>query len=93
MALVQRVSAHRLEEMPDRSVAVLGELNDPTNRYFTDVLVMADDSELRRARLALVQRIAALLDGIADLSQLQGFWACFPVRFAVRRRCAVRHDA
>ena len=36
---------------------------------------MADDPAVRQARLALVQRIAALpvIYGIADLSQLQGF--------------------
>jgi glycyl-tRNA synthetase len=72
-----RVAAHRLEETPDRHVSMLGEilrdLKDPINRYFTDVLVMADDPDLRSARLALVQRVAALPDGIADLSQLQGF--------------------
>jgi glycyl-tRNA synthetase len=72
-----RVAAHRLEKTPERRVSVLGEilrdLKDPINRYFTDVLVMADDPDLRRARLALVQRVAALPDGIADLSQLQGF--------------------
>ena len=45
----------------------------PINRFFTDVLVMAEDPAVRQARLALVQRIAALPDGIADLSQLQGF--------------------
>jgi len=28
---------------------------------------------VRKARLALVQRVAALPEGIADLSQLQGF--------------------
>jgi glycyl-tRNA synthetase beta subunit len=72
-----RVAAHRLEETPDRPVSVLGEIlrdmKEPINRYFTDVLVMADDPDLRSARLALVQRVAALPDGIADLSQLQGF--------------------
>jgi glycyl-tRNA synthetase len=72
-----RVAVHRLEESSDRHVLVLGEilrdLKDPINRYFTEVLVMADDPDLRRARLALVQRVAALPDGVADLSQLQGF--------------------
>ena len=53
--------------------AVLRDLQAPINRFFTDVLVMADDPAVRQARLALVQRIAALPDGIADLSQLQGF--------------------
>ena len=52
---------------------VLRALREPINRFFTDVLVMADDPAVRQARLALVQRIAALPDGIADLSQLQGF--------------------
>jgi glycyl-tRNA synthetase len=53
--------------------AVLGELQGPINRFFTDILVNADDPTVRQARLALVQRIAALPDGTADLSQLQGF--------------------
>ena len=62
---------------PDQAVAVLDEalrdLREPINRFFTDLLVMADDPGVRQARLALLQRIAALPDGIADLSQLQGF--------------------
>ena len=53
--------------------AVLRDLQAPINRFFTDVLVNADDPAVRQARLALVQRIAVLPDGIADLSQLQGF--------------------
>jgi glycyl-tRNA synthetase beta chain len=52
---------------------VLAEMQAPINRFFTDVLVMADDPAVRQARLALVQRVAALANGIADLSQLQGF--------------------
>jgi glycyl-tRNA synthetase beta subunit len=61
----------------DQLVAVLGDvlktLQAPINRFFTDVLVMAEDLDVRSARLALVQRIAALPNGIAELSQLQGF--------------------
>jgi glycyl-tRNA synthetase len=60
-----------------RNVATLAQelraLHAPINRFFTDVLVMAEDPAVRQARLALVQRIAALPDGIADLSLLQGF--------------------
>jgi glycyl-tRNA synthetase len=52
---------------------VLAEMQAPINRFFTDVLVMAEDPAVRQARLALVQRVAALANGIADLSQLQGF--------------------
>jgi glycyl-tRNA synthetase beta subunit len=34
---------------------------------------MADDRQVRRNRLALVQHVAALADGIVDLSRLEGF--------------------
>jgi glycyl-tRNA synthetase len=41
--------------------------------FFDEVLVMAEDEALRRARLALLQRVAGLADGIVDLSYLEGF--------------------
>jgi glycyl-tRNA synthetase len=43
------------------------------SRFFEDVLVMAEQEELRHNRLALLQRIVALADGVADLSKLEGF--------------------
>jgi glycyl-tRNA synthetase len=51
----------------------LHKLQKPINAYFEAVLVNAQDETLRNARLALVQRIAALPAGVADLSKLQGF--------------------
>ncbi len=42
-------------------------------RFFDEVLVMTEDETLRRARLALLQRIAALAEGIVDLSRMEGF--------------------
>jgi glycyl-tRNA synthetase len=45
----------------------------PINRFFDKVLVMAEDAAIRENRLGLLQRIAALADGVADLSQLEGF--------------------
>jgi glycyl-tRNA synthetase len=53
--------------------AALQTLVAPINAFFDRVLVMAEDEALRRARLGLVQHIAALPDGIADLALLQGF--------------------
>ncbi len=41
--------------------------------FFDAVLVMAEEPELRAARLALLARIVALADGIVDLSKLEGF--------------------
>ena len=53
--------------------AALQALVGPINTFFDKVLVMAEDVDLRHARLALVQHLAALPDGIADLAQMQGF--------------------
>jgi glycyl-tRNA synthetase len=41
--------------------------------FFDDVLVMAEDQDLRRNRLALLQRVVALADGVLDFSKLEGF--------------------
>ncbi|HJS28980.1 MAG TPA: glycine--tRNA ligase subunit beta [Anaerolineales bacterium] len=43
------------------------------NRYFDDVLVMVEDPDIRKNRLGLLQRVAGLADGAADMSKLEGF--------------------
>ncbi len=43
------------------------------NTFFDEVLVMTEDDKLRENRLALLQRIVALADGVADMSKLEGF--------------------
>ena len=43
------------------------------NRFFDEVLVMAEDETLRQNRLALLQRIVALGSEVADMSRLEGF--------------------
>ncbi|RPI84007.1 MAG: glycine--tRNA ligase subunit beta [Chloroflexi bacterium] len=43
------------------------------DRFFEEVLVMTEEAELRSNRLGMLQRIAALADGVADLSKLEGF--------------------
>ena len=42
-------------------------------KFFEDVLVMAEDPAVRSNRLALLHRVVALADGIADFSKLEGF--------------------
>ena len=42
-------------------------------RFFDEVLVMAEDEEVRRNRLALLKGISSLADGIVDLSRMPGF--------------------
>ncbi len=71
------VDAQSQMDSADEPSRVLGEqlhtLQAPINVFFDNVMVNAEDETLRRARLALVQHIAALPDGAADLSKLQGF--------------------
>jgi len=43
------------------------------NRFFDEVLVMTEEEALRRNRLGILQRIASLAEGVADLSRLEGF--------------------
>ncbi len=57
----------------DTVLSALAQLTDDINLFFERVLVMAEDEAMRRNRLALVYSIAALPDGLVDLSQLMGF--------------------
>ncbi len=43
------------------------------NRFFDEVLVMAEDRAVRNNRLGLLQRLAALATGTVDFSTLEGF--------------------
>jgi len=54
-------------------VAALRALVPSITDFFDRILVMDEDKAKRTNRLALVQRVVALADGIADLSKLEGF--------------------
>jgi glycyl-tRNA synthetase len=54
-------------------VAALRHLVPTITTFFIDVLVMDEDMAVRNNRLALLQHIASLPKGIADLSYLEGF--------------------
>ena len=45
-------------------------LRAPVAQFFDDVLVMAEDEQLRAARLALVGRLRDLILDIADISEI-----------------------
>jgi len=46
----------------------LANLRDPVDAFFENVLVMADDTDIKKNRLCLVARLQALLQGVADIS-------------------------
>ena len=51
----------------------IAELRPVVDRFFDGVMVMAEDEQLKRNRLGLLQRIVALASGVADFSKLEGF--------------------
>jgi len=55
---------------PDAALRLIAGLREPVDRFFEDVMVMADDDALRRNRLALLQAIASLFESIADFSKI-----------------------
>jgi glycyl-tRNA synthetase beta chain len=50
----------------------LASLRAPVDRFFDDVLVMAEDPRLRANRLGLLSQALALFYRIADISKLGG---------------------
>jgi len=73
IALAQALEALPRPDDIDALLANLRALTLPITRFFDQVLVMADDPGLRASRLALLRRIVAQADDLADLSKLEGF--------------------
>jgi glycyl-tRNA synthetase len=72
-ALVSAEGAERQPGSVDGMLHAFQPLIPPIKLFFDEVLVMAEDPAVRSNRLGMLQRIAALADGIADLSVLEGF--------------------
>ncbi|MFN0117181.1 MAG: glycine--tRNA ligase subunit beta [Elusimicrobiota bacterium] len=53
-------------------------LRNPVDEFFNKVMVMTDDINLREARLALLQGVEELFDGLIDFSKLQGMSTVAP---------------
>jgi glycyl-tRNA synthetase beta chain len=68
-------SDHRADREARRYMAILrrlAALRDPVDRFFDDVMVMAEDAQLQDNRLALLSHLHALFLDVADLSCLPG---------------------
>lgn len=61
-----RLAVHDYEA----ALAGLASLREPVDRFFDQVMVMADDPVIRANRLALLGQLHAMMNGIADLSAL-----------------------
>jgi glycyl-tRNA synthetase beta chain len=51
-------------------LARLAELRGPVDRFFDEVMVMADDEALKRNRLALLSQLREPFRSVADISRL-----------------------
>ncbi|MFW6236666.1 MAG: DALR anticodon-binding domain-containing protein, partial [Desulfovibrionales bacterium] len=59
------------EEDFDTLFGLLRELRPDVDRFFDDVMVMCDDSDLRQNRLNLIKNVVDKLGRLADFSRLQ----------------------
>ena len=57
----------------DAFLKVVATLIPSITSFFDNILVMAEEKDVRENRLGLLQRIASLANGVADLSKLEGF--------------------
>jgi len=57
----------------DALMEALVRLEPAITNFFDQVLVMAEDTAVRNARLGLLQAIGSLPEGIVDLTVLEGF--------------------
>jgi len=77
--LAKAVADHRAAVEPDLAAGAyraaltrLAGLRPSVDRFFDEVMVMAEDADLRDNRLALLAQMSALFMRVADLSRLQG---------------------
>ncbi len=56
----------------DAYLEQLAALRDPVDNFFDTVMVMSDDTALRRNRLLLLRDLFAMFSRVADISQLHG---------------------
>jgi glycyl-tRNA synthetase beta chain len=77
-ALAERVSLAQKDLAPLAAKAdytgvlnYLADMRETIDRFFDDVMVMADDEAVRQNRLALLKQTRALFMGVADISCLQ----------------------
>ena len=69
---VQETAKHQPSTV-NEFLEIIVKLIPSINAFFDKVLVMAEDKKVKENRLGLLQQIAKLSGGIADLSALEGF--------------------
>jgi glycyl-tRNA synthetase beta chain len=70
-AMADRIEQLLQQQDYDAALAELAGLREALDDFFDQVMVMADEPEIRANRLALLQRLETLFLGVADISLLQ----------------------
>jgi glycyl-tRNA synthetase len=68
-----QTTVHGQPSTVDDFLEIITKLIPSITVFFEKILVMAEDKAIKENRLGLLQRIANLANGIADLSKLEGF--------------------
>jgi glycyl-tRNA synthetase beta chain len=66
----KRVSHHLSQQDFSQALREMATLRDPVDAFFTAVLVMADEPNIRTNRLTLLKQIGSLFDDIADFTKI-----------------------
>ncbi len=69
---VREGDAAALEEAYVEATSAIAEIRPLVDDFFDEVMVMADDAELRKNRLALMAGVGALFSMIADFTKIRG---------------------
>lgn len=72
-AVTKAVTSRTKRESVAEFFSVFQPMIPVINKFFEEVMVMAEDPKVRANRLGLLQQVAALADGSVDLSLLEGF--------------------
>jgi len=67
-----QIAAHLKAENFTAAMAAMANLRAPLDAFFDKVTVNAKEPELRRNRLALLARVRATMDQVADFSRIEG---------------------
>ncbi len=71
LTLKPQVAAALAQQNFQGALTALAAIKPAVDAFFNEVMVMADDAALRNNRLALLRDLAAQLNAVADISQLQ----------------------
>ena len=70
LAITPQVQQLVSEAQYEAALSAMAKLREPVDRFFDEVMVMADDPAVRQNRLALLAQLHGLMNQVADISRL-----------------------